>query len=144
MHQTVGTFTLSHSMMISRTRAWALAICAAVLYTAAQTIQLFLHVKGVPVLELYLFELPVWLSVLAVSPIVFWLARRLPLFGPQAGRNFAVHLVLANAVLFLQFFIIELTRRAVIMPLVLGSGIASSDSAVKYAQLDVGTSLLAQ
>ena len=131
-------------MMISRTRAWALAICAAVLYTAAQTIQLFLHIKGVPVLELYLFELPVWLSVLAVSPIVFWLARRLPLFGPRAGRNFVVHLVLANAVLFLQFFIIELIRRVIIMPLVLGAHIATTDTAIKYAQLDLGTSLIAQ
>jgi two-component system LytT family sensor kinase len=131
-------------MMISRTRGWALALCAAVLYTAAQTIQLFLHIKDVPVLELYLFELPVWLGVLAVSPIVFWLARRLPLFGPRAGRNFAVHLLLANAVLFFQFMIIELTRRVVIMPLVLKTGIASSDTAIKYAQLDLGTSLLSQ
>ncbi|HET9636149.1 MAG TPA: hypothetical protein VFP26_09500, partial [Gemmatimonadaceae bacterium] len=60
--------------MISRTRAWALAIVAAVLYTGAQTINLALHIKGVPVLELYLFELPVWLSVLIISPLVFWLA----------------------------------------------------------------------
>jgi two-component sensor histidine kinase len=131
-------------MMISRTRAWALAICAAVLYTGAQTIQLYLHVKGVPVLELYLFELPVWLSVLAVSPIVFWLARRFPLFGPRAGRNVVVHLVLANAVLFLQFLIIELTRRIVITPLVLGTHIAATESAIKYAQLDIGTSVVAQ
>ena len=45
-------------MMISRRRAWALAIVAAILYTAAQTIQIALHIKDVPVPELYLFELP--------------------------------------------------------------------------------------
>ncbi len=131
-------------MMISRTRAWALAIVAAVLYTGAQTIQLALHIKGVPVLELYLFELPVWLSVLIISPLVFWLARHLPLFGPRAGRNFAVHLVLANFVLFLQFLAIESMRRAIIMPIVMGGGIANSQSAIKYAQLDLGNSVLAQ
>jgi hypothetical protein len=131
-------------MMISRTRAWALAIVAAVLYTGAQTINLALHVKGVPVLELYLFELPVWLSVLFVSPLVFWLARHLPLFGPRAGRNFVVHLVLANFVLFLQFLIIESIRRTIIMPIVMRGGIANSQSAIKYAQLDLGNSVLAQ
>src|SRR2546423_11912736 len=76
-------------MMISRTRLWALAIGAAFLYAAAQTVQLVLHIKDVPVLELYLYELPVWLAVVAVGPIVFWLARRLPLFGPNAGRHFS-------------------------------------------------------
>ena len=131
-------------MMISRTRAWALAIVAAVLYTGAQTINLALHIKGVPVLELYLFELPVWLSVLFVSPLVFWLARHLPLFGPRAGRNFVVHLVLANFVLFLQFLIIESIRRVIIMPVVMRGGIANSQSAIKYAQLDLGNSVLAQ
>ena len=130
-------------MMISRTRAWVLAIVAAVLYTGAQTIQLALHIKGVPVLELYLFELPVWLSVLIISPLVFWLARHLPLFGPRAGRNFAVHLVLANFVLFLQFLVIESMRRAIIMPIVM-RGVAKTDSAIKYAQLDLGNSVLAQ
>ena len=131
-------------MMISRTRAWALAIVAAVLYTGAQTINLALHIKGVPVLELYLFELPVWLSVLIISPLVFWLARHLPLFGPRAGRNFLVHLVLANFVLFLQFLVIESMRRAIIMPIVMRGGIANSQSAIKYAQLDLGNSVLAQ
>ena len=74
-------------MMISRTRACALALGAAILYTAAQTMELTRAVKDVPWLELYLFELPVWLSVLAIGPIVFWLARRLPLFGPRSGRH---------------------------------------------------------
>lgn len=144
MRQTVERYTLSDTMMISRRRAWALAIVAAILYTAAQTIQLALHIKDVPVAELYLFELPVWLSILAVSPIVFWLARRLPLFGPRAGRHFLGHLAVANAVLFLQFMIIELIRRVVIMPVVIGTGIASSDTALKYARLDSDSSLLAQ
>jgi len=144
MHQTVKGYTLSDTMMISRRRAWALAIVAAILYTAAQTIQLALHIKDIPVAELYLFELPVWLSILAVSPIVFWLARRFPLFGPKAWRNFLAHLALANAVLFIQFMIIEASRRVVIMPVVIRSGIASTDAALKYARLDADTSLLAQ
>ncbi|HET9636598.1 MAG TPA: histidine kinase, partial [Gemmatimonadaceae bacterium] len=116
----------------------------AVLYTGAQTINLALHIKGVPVLELYLFELPVWLSVLIISPLVFWLALHLPLFGPKAGRNFVVHLVLANFVLFLQFLVIESIRRTIIMPIVIQGGIANSQSAIKYAQLDLGNSVLAQ
>ena len=125
-------------MMISRTRAWALAFCAAVVYAGAQTVMLALHVKGVPALELYLYELPVWIGVIAVSPIVFWLARRLPLFGPRAGRNFLAHLALANFVLLLQFVLVELIRKIVVTPLVLGTGIASTEAGIKYAHLGDG------
>ena len=129
-------------MMISRTRACALALGAAILYTAAQTMELTRAVKDVPWLELYLFELPVWLSVLAIGPIVFWLARRLPLFGPRSGRHFLAHLPLANAVLLLQFVLVEFTRRVVIVPLVTGSGIAATQPALKYANLDANLSVL--
>jgi len=129
-------------MMISRTRLWALAIGAAFLYAAAQTVQLVLHIKDVPVLELYLYELPVWISVIAVSPMVFWLARRLPLFGPKAGRNFLAHLVLGNFVLFFQFLLVEGIRALVITPLVLGTGIASNAAGLKYAHLGDDGSVL--
>ncbi|HEX6628357.1 MAG TPA: histidine kinase [Gemmatimonadaceae bacterium] len=129
-------------MMISRKRAWALAFCASLVYAGAQTALLALHIKGVPVLELYLYELPVWLSVIAVSPIVFWLAQRLPLFGPKAGRNFLAHLVLANFVLLLQFLLVEALRHIAVTPLVLGTGIASSETAIKYAHLGDGSILL--
>ena len=129
-------------MMISRSRAWALAIGAAFLYAAAQTVQLALHIKDVPVLELYLYELPVWLAVVAVGPIVFWLARRLPLFGPKAGRNFLAHLPLGAVVLFVQFLLVEGTRRVAITPLVLGTGIASNAAGTKYAHLGDDGSIL--
>jgi len=129
-------------MMISRTRLWALAIGAAFLYAAAQTVQIALHIKDVPVLELYLYELPVWISVIAISPIVFWLARRLPLFGPKAGRNFLAHLALATVVLFFQFLLIEGIRDLVVTPLVLGTNIASNAAGQKYAHLSDGSVLL--
>jgi signal transduction histidine kinase len=129
-------------MMISRTRAWTLAIGAAFLYAAAQTVQIALHLKDVPVLELYLYELPVWLSVIAASPVVFRLARRLPLFGPHAGRNFLAHLVLGSVVLFFQFLLVEGIRGFVVTPLVLGRGIASTAAGLKYAHLGDGSVLM--
>ncbi|HJP59132.1 MAG TPA: histidine kinase [Gemmatimonadaceae bacterium] len=128
--------------MISRTRAWTLAIGAALLYAAAQTVQIALHVKNVPVLELYLYELPVWLSVIAASPAVFWLSRRLPLFGPKAGRNFLAHLPLGAVVLFFEFLLVEGIRSLVITPLVLGTGIASTPGGQKYAHLGDGSVLV--
>lgn len=129
-------------MMISRPRVWALAFAASLVYAGAQTVILLLHVKGVPPLELYLFEAPVWISVVAVSPIVFWLARRLPLFGPEAGRNFLLHLGLAAFVLYVQFVLMGIIRQVVVKPIVLSTGIASTASAIKYAHLEDGSLLL--
>jgi len=130
-------------MMISRKRAWAFGVGAAFIYAAAQTFQIAAIFKDVPVAELYLYELPVWLGVIVVSPIVFWLARRLPLFGPRAGRNFLAHLAAGTVVLLLQFVLIELTRRVVITPLVLNT-IASTPPALKYAHLADDHSVLMQ
>ncbi|MFL5478786.1 MAG: sensor histidine kinase [Gemmatimonadaceae bacterium] len=130
-------------MMISRKRAWAFGVGAAFIYAAAQTFQIAAIFKDVPVAELYLYELPVWLGVIVVSPIVFWLARRLPLFGPRAGRNFLAHLAAGTVVLLLQFVLIELTRRVVITPLVLNT-IASTAPALKYAHLADDHSVLMQ
>ena len=130
-------------MMISRKRAWAIAIAGAMIYTAAQTMQLMRVVKNVPWLELYLFELPVWLGALAITPIVFWIAARLPLFGPRAARNFLAHLPLAGVVLLLMFVLIESIRHFVISPIVLGSGLASTEPALKYAEMDAAHSVLA-
>jgi two-component system LytT family sensor kinase len=120
-------------MMISRKRAWAFGVGAAFVYAAAQTIQIAAVYKELPVAELYLYELPVWLSVIAVSPIVFWLARRFPLFGARASRNFLAHLGLGTFVLLLQFVLVELVRRVVITPIVLHTGIASTRPALEYA-----------
>ena len=129
-------------MMITRTRAWILAFGASLIYAGAQTVLLVLHVKGVPPLELYLFEAPVWIAVVAVSPVVFYLARRLPLFGPKAGRNFLAHLVLGNIVLYLQFVLMGIMRQLLIKPIVLGTGIASTQSALKYAHGEDGSIFL--
>jgi len=131
-------------MMISRSRAWALAICAVLVYTGAQTIMIAQRIENIPALELYLFELPVWLSVLAVSPIVFWLARRFPLFGPAAAGNFLRHLGLGALVLLLQFLLVETTRRVAVIPIVVHSGLASTEPALKYARLGVDNSVLVQ
>ena len=130
-------------MMISRTRVWAFAVGGAMIYTAAQTMQLTRVVKNVPWLELYLIELPVWLGALAITPLVFWIARRLPLLGPRAGRNFLAHLPLASVVLFLMFLLVESSRRLVMVPIVVGTGIASTAPALKYANLDADASVLA-
>ena len=123
-------------MMISRARVWAFAVLGAMIYTAAQTMELTRAVKNVPWLELYLIELPVWLSALAIAPIVFAISRRLPLFGPRAARNFLAHLPFAAVVLFLMFILVESGRRFAMVPLVLRTGIASTAQGVKYANLD--------
>src|SRR4051812_10814856 len=122
-------------MMISRKRAWAFGIGAAFVYAAAQTFQIAAVYKEIPVAELYLYELPVWLSVIALSPIVFWLARSFPLFGLRASRNFLAHLGLGALVLLLQFLLVELVRRFVITPVVLSTGIAVTKPGLEYAHL---------
>jgi hypothetical protein len=85
--------------MTSRTRNWALGFLAATLYTAGQSVNLTMRVPKVPLLELVLFEYPVWISVLLIAPLVFWLARRIPLFGDRATRNFCIHAVAGSSAL---------------------------------------------
>jgi two-component system, LytTR family, sensor kinase len=128
--------------MISRRRGWLLAIVAAILYTAMQTVRLTQVIPKVPWAELYLFELPVWIGVLAMSPVVFWLARRLPLFGPNAFRNFLGHLVPGAIAVTLQFVLIEAIRRYIIVPVVIGTGIAVTRPAVAYALEETASPLL--
>jgi two-component system, LytTR family, sensor kinase len=119
--------------MTLRGRGWLLAIAGATLYTAAQTVRLAQVLPKIPVPELYLFELPVWLGVVAMCPVVFWLARRLPLFGPHAFRNFLGHLVPGVVAVVLQFVLVEAMRRFVVVPIVLRSGIAVTKPALDYA-----------
>jgi two-component system LytT family sensor kinase len=122
--------------MTSRARAWMLALAGAFIYTAAQTTSLSLAIRDVSWLELFAYELPVWLAVLAISPLVFWLARKLPLVGRHALRNAFAHLVPATLVLLLQFVLVETIRRFLISPLVLATGLAaSSPGGVAYARL---------
>jgi two-component system, LytTR family, sensor kinase len=131
------------STMTSPARGWLLALVAAMLYTAAQTVRLAHVMPNVPWPELYLFELPVWLGVIAMSPVVFWLARRLPLFGPHAFRNFFAHLVPGALAVSLQFVLVEAMRRYLVSPLVIRTGIAATKPAIDYAMVDRDGSLLA-
>jgi two-component system, LytTR family, sensor kinase len=129
--------------MISRRRGWLIAFAAAVLYTAMQTLRLTQVIPKVPWPELYLFELPVWLGVMAMSPIVFWLARRLPLFGPHAFRNFLLHIVPGAIAVTLQFMLVEAMRRYIVVPIVMGSGIATTKPAIDYALEEIANPLVA-
>jgi two-component sensor histidine kinase len=99
-------------------------------------------IPNVPWAELYLFELPVWLGVIAMSPVVFWLARRLPLFGPHAFRNFFAHLIPGAVAVSLQFVLVEAMRRFLVSPFVIRTGIAATPPAIKYAMMDSEASLL--
>jgi two-component system, LytTR family, sensor kinase len=119
--------------MTLRTRGWLLAIAGAAVYAAIQTVRLAQVIPNIPWAELYLFELPVWLGVISMCPVVFWLARRLPLFGPHAFRNFFGHLVPGVVAVSVQFVLIESARRFVVVPIVLRSGIAVTKPAVDYA-----------
>ena len=119
--------------MNSRLRIWALALLAAILYSAGQAANLSERITTIPWLELFLFELPVWLGVVIISPIVFWIARRVPLYGEKSTRNFFIHVVAACVVVSFQFLIVESLRRVVISPIVLASGMATTKQALAYA-----------
>ena len=123
-------------MITRQHRNWALAFAGAFLYTAAQTTQLSYRLPGgLPWLELYLFELPVWVTLVAVSPAIFFVARRLPLFGPRPVVNAALHLLPGALILLAMFFVVEGIRQVVIAPLVRALEIASTPAAIKYLQI---------
>ena len=77
---------------VGRRNAYALAVGGAVLFSAIQASKVKIAVAYVPLYILFLFELPVWLWWVAVSPLVFAIARRFPLQGREWPRNFAIHL----------------------------------------------------
>ena len=128
--------------MTSRSRNWALAVLAAILYSAGQALNLSQRLTSIPWLEFFLFELPVWLSVVLISPLVFWIARRLPLYGDKSTRNFLIHVVAACAVVSVEFLFVETMRRNVVAPIVLGSGIATTKAAIGYATVPTGSHIL--
>ena len=128
----------SRALKNHRGRNWAIGFGVALLYTAAQATQLTLRVPDVPWIELYLVELPVWCSLVALSPAIFFVARRLPLLGPRAFVNFLFHLVPAATILLVMFFLIEATRDFVTVPLVKALGIAVTEPAIRY--LEIGES----
>lgn len=97
--------------------------------------QLSFRMPDMPWLELFLFELPVWITVVAVSPAIFFVARRLPLFGPRPLVNFALHILPGALILLTMFFIIEGIRQVAIAPLVQELGIATTPAAIDYLKM---------
>jgi two-component system LytT family sensor kinase len=83
---------------IGRRNAYALAVGGAVLFSAIQASRVKIAVAYVPWYVLFVFELPVWLWWVAVSPVVFAVARKFPLGGRDWPRNFAIHFVASLAV----------------------------------------------
>lgn len=123
-------------------KPWLLGVSGAVFYTAAQTMQIAPHMPKVPWLELYLFELPVWSAVLVISPAIFYVARRFPLVGPRAGRNFFAHLIPCTLLLLAMFFLVETMRQFAITPLVSRLGIATTPEAIRYMNFGADMPLL--
>ena len=128
--------------MITRSRAWAIAFAVAFIYTGAQTFQLAAVFPAVPWLELYLFELPVWCTIVALSPVIFFFARRLPLLGSHSLRNTIVHVAPALVVVFAMFIGIEVLRQFVIYPLVTVFDVAQTKEAITYRDYTLTYSLL--
>jgi len=113
-------------------QTWAIGFTVAFIYTVAQTFQLAAAIPRVPWLELFLFELPVWCSIVALSPVIFYFAQRLPLLGAHPVRNSIAHLLPAALVLLAMFFLVELSRQFVIYPVVSFLDIAKSREAIEY------------
>ncbi|HKY98532.1 MAG TPA: histidine kinase [Gemmatimonadaceae bacterium] len=121
--------------MITRSgRAWAIGFAVAFVYTGAQTFQLAAALPRIPWLELFLFELPVWCTIVALSPVIFYFARRLPLLGAHPLRNSIAHLAPAALVLLTMFFIVELSRQVVVYPIVNFLDIAKTKEAIEYRE----------
>src|SRR5688572_652164 len=88
---------LPQEFTYGRRNAYALAVGGAVLFSAIQASKVKIAAAYVPWYILFAFELPVWLWWVAVSPLVFAVARRFPLQGREWPRNFAIHLVASFA-----------------------------------------------
>jgi LytS/YehU family sensor histidine kinase len=56
-------------------------------------------------IELFPYNLANWYPWLLAVPAVFWLARRLPVHGPRAWRNLALHVPISAAVFMLASFV---------------------------------------
>lgn len=113
-------------------KLWLLAFLGAVFYSTAQATQIAPHMPTVPWLEVFLFELPVWLALVAIAPAIFYVARRFPLVGPRAGVHFLAHLLPCALLLLGMFLMVETTRQIVISPLVKALGLATSRDAIEY------------
>lgn len=111
---------------------WVLGIGIAFVYAAAQAVQLAPRVPGVPWLLLFVYELPVWCTFVAITPAIFFLARRLPLFGANTIRNSILHLLPALILLVTMFVVVEATRQFIITPLIRLADLAVTPAAIEY------------
>jgi sensor histidine kinase YesM len=128
--------------MVTRSaRSWAIAFAIAFIYTGAQTFQIAGAIPRVPWLELYLFELPVWCTIVGLSPVIFYFARRLPLLGDHPLRNSIVHLAPAGLVLLAMFFLVETSRQFLIGPLVTALDLAHTKEALDYLNFSQAVSV---
>ncbi|HYH81513.1 MAG TPA: histidine kinase [Longimicrobium sp.] len=65
-------------------------------------------------LEVIAHELPVWYVWLAVTPGIFWLARRLPVAGERRWRNLVLHLPLSAGTVFVTLVMITIVKAPVL------------------------------
>lgn len=111
---------------------------ATAIFTAAQAMHLSLRYPRIPWLELYLFELPVWYGLIALSPILFWLARRFPIIGPNAPRNILLHIPFGIGVAGVELLVIRVLRAAFVAPFLRGIGLLNNDVRALYAYKSYG------
>jgi signal transduction histidine kinase len=128
----------------SRLRYVAFAAIATAIYTAAQATHLSLRYPGIPWLELYLFELPVWYGLILLSPVLFWLARRFPIIGPNAPRNILLHIPFGIGVASVELLIIRLLRAALVAPFLRAIGLIDNDVRTLYAYKSYGIPITQQ
>ncbi len=117
-------------------RAWLLAIAAAVLFSAIQTLQVILRVPHVPAWLLFAYELPVWLWWVLISPVIFRIAGRFPLTGRNWHRHFLPHMVAAIVVAPFMVATVNLVRR-LMYQLLVPTGVVSDPRVLEY--LSMGT-----
>ena len=123
-------------------RIWAFALGGAVIYSAAQAYQLMLRGDGIPWLMLFLYELPVWITIVLLSPAIFFVARKLPLLGSRSMRNVLLHFIPAAGILMMMFLIVESVRKFAVIPLVKQLGLAVTQAAIEYRDFTANTPVL--
>ncbi len=121
--------------MIPKKRVWIAGFAAAVLFAVAQTTNLGPRFPGVPWLERFLVEVPVWLSLLAISPLVIRISRHCPFPSRKPWVPFFAQLAAAPLILTLMFLIVETVRTFISAPLSHALGLMSSPPAISYMAL---------
>jgi two-component system LytT family sensor kinase len=65
-------------------------------------------------LSLFIWELPNWFIWLLMAPAIFWLARRLPVYGPRRWLHLALHLPLSAASVFISLLFITTLKNPLV------------------------------